>query len=55
VLLLIVFWDHSVSIFCMCTGLKQVTADIQMWMCLSCPVLMHHTGSYQQGYMDGKP
>ena len=54
VLLLILFWDHSVSILCMCTGLKQVSADIQMWMCLSCPVLVHHTGSYQQAYTDGK-
>lgn len=41
--MLILFWDHSVSILCMCTGLKQVKADIQMWMCLACPVLVHHT------------
>jgi len=56
VLMLILFWDHSVSILCMFTGLKQFKADIQMWMCLACTVLVHHTGSYyQQGYMNGKP
>jgi len=55
VFLLILFWDHSINTLCMCTGLKQVKVHIQMWMCLSCPVFVHHTGSYQQRYMNGKP